>query len=386
MDDAPRREDRAQRLEALTRTDRDSDMGRLLRRFWQPVAVSRDVASGKAKFLRILGEDLTLYRGASGRAYLVAARCAHRLTLLHTGWVEGEEIRCIYHGWKYDGAGQCVERPAEDDIGPPKIKIASYPVHEYCGLVFAYLGDGAAPPFDLPRKPAFERDGGLVFARQQVWACNWLQQVENSLDAVHVSFVHQAGRIGAFGQAVTRSIPDLRYEETDAGVRQIATRSKTNVRVSDWTFPNNNHITVPGFQPGDPWIDVGVWMVPVDDAHTARVSLVAAPSGGPDFDRRLTDYQERKGDYNPADTHEALFDGVFPEDKAFALTSAQDYVAQMGQGTIADREHEWLGKSDAGIVFLRRLFFREIDAIRAGRPAKDWRRLQHATELPVQVA
>ncbi|HXQ51581.1 MAG TPA: Rieske 2Fe-2S domain-containing protein [Stellaceae bacterium] len=386
MDKDARLEQRAERLDALTRTGRDSDMGKLLRRFWQPVATSRGLAQGKAQFLRILSEDLTLYRGASGRAYLVAARCAHRLTLLHTGWVEGEEIRCIYHGWKYDGTGQCVERPAEEDEGIPKVRIASYPVHEYAGLVFAYMGDGPAPAFELPRKPAFERQGGHVFAKKQIWPCNWLQQVENSLDAVHVSFVHQAGRAGTFGQAVSRTIPKLAYEETDAGIRQIATRSNTNVRISDWTFPNNNHISVPGFRQGDPWIDVGAWMVPVDDEHTARFTLWGAPSGGPDFDRRLTDYAERMGDYNPSVDHDALFNGIYPDDTTFALTNAQDYVAQMGQGIVADREHEYLGTSDAGIVFLRRLYLREIEAIRAGRPTKTWRPLPHAAELPIQVA
>ena len=200
-----------ERLRALTATGPDTDMGRLLRRFWQPVAVSHSIKPGDAKPLRVMGEDLTLYRGESGRAYLVAGRCAHRLTVLHTGWVQGEEIRCIYHGWKYDGTGQCTEAPAEGAGAAARMKIAGYPVHEYCGLIFAYMGSGVAPAFDLPRKEAFEKAGLIVFARLQVWPCNWFQMIENSLDAVHVSFVHLAGKVGPFGEAVTAAIPKLDY-------------------------------------------------------------------------------------------------------------------------------------------------------------------------------
>src|SRR5579871_5384805 len=173
-----------ERLALLTQTGPGTEMGRLLRQFWQPVAVSTSVKTGTARPLRVLREDLTLYRGESGRAYLVASRCAHRLTLLHTGWVQGEDIRCIYHGWKYDGSGQCNEAPAEGPATAAKVKIAGYPIYEYCGLIFAFLGEGVAPPFDLPRKAAFERPGLLVLARIQTWPCNWFQMIENSLDAV----------------------------------------------------------------------------------------------------------------------------------------------------------------------------------------------------------
>src|SRR5260370_11461290 len=120
----------AERLKLLIETGRDTDMGRLLRMFWQPVATSHSVTAGQARPLRVMGEDLTLYRGESGRAYLVAGRCAHRLNVLHTGWVQGEEIRCIYHGWKYAGDGQCTQAPAEGPAAAASIKITSYSLHE----------------------------------------------------------------------------------------------------------------------------------------------------------------------------------------------------------------------------------------------------------------
>src|SRR5262249_16223731 len=187
-----------EKLKLLSQTGPDTEMGRLLRLFWQPVATSHSVKPGQAKPLRVMGEDLTLYRGDSGEAHLVAGRCAHRLTLLHTGWVQGDEIRCMYHGWKYDGAGQCTEAPAEGPASAPRVRMAAYAVYEYCGLIFAYLGEGAPPAFGLPRKEAFEQSGLIMFARIQVWPCNWFQMIENSLDAVHVSFVHLAGKVGPF--------------------------------------------------------------------------------------------------------------------------------------------------------------------------------------------
>src|ERR671926_500887 len=119
--------------------------GRYLRRFWQPLARAEDVAPGEAKPVRLVGEDFTLYRGEAGTAHVVAYRCAHRGTQLSTGWVEGDCIRCFYHGWKYDQTGQCVEMPAEDPSFPPKVQIASYPTQEYLGIIFAYLGEGEPP-------------------------------------------------------------------------------------------------------------------------------------------------------------------------------------------------------------------------------------------------
>jgi len=146
------------------------------------------------------------------------------------------------------------------------------------------MGGDAPPEFDLPRKAAFELLNLLVFARIQVWPCNWFQMIENSLDAVHVSFVHLAGKVGPFGEAVTAAIPKLDYSETDAGIRQVATRSETNVRISDWSFPNNNHIVTPGRTKDAAWVHRGVWNVPVDDTHTYKVGVYAIPSAGAEAD------------------------------------------------------------------------------------------------------
>lgn len=376
----------AERLNLLPQTAADTLMGRLLRHFWHPVARSELLKPGKTLPLRILSEDLTLYRGGGGEPHLVGGRCPHRRTVLHTGWVEGDNIRCMYHGWQFDGMGRCVQRPAEDDSRPSREKISGYPLREYCGLIFAYMGGGEPPAFELPRKDVFERPNGLLFTRSETWPCNWFQQIENSLDATHVSFVHRWGDVGTFGEAVAATIPQLEYLETDAGIQQTAIRSTNSRRVSDWTFPNNNHISQPGLCHDDPWIDVGIWMTPVDDTHTTRFILYSIPRSTPDADQRITRYFDEFGDYEPANFHDELFlDRRMPKDTLMQLTSAQDYVAAVGQGPIAERSVERLGKSDLGIVFMRRIFFREMDAIRDGRRIKRWRKLDHATDMPHQI-
>jgi 5,5'-dehydrodivanillate O-demethylase len=373
--------------EALTQTGPDTDMGRLLRKFWHPVALSRDVANGSAIPVRLFGEEFTLYRGQTGTAHLIGGRCRHRRTVLHTGWVEGDEIRCMYHGWKYDGSGRCTERPAENDEKgvPEKCKIPGHAVHEYAGLIFAYVGAEPAPAFDLPRKDCLEGRDVLIVATKETWAINWFQQIENSLDPVHVSFVHQTLRVGEFGRAVTTNIPELSYIETEAGLEQTAKRPNGNVRKSDWTFPNNNHVVVPGMQTGDPWIDFVIWMVPADDQHSTRFTLYALKPTDEAQTRRFLGYFEKFGSYNADEHyHELFFEKKPPPEEDFlaGLISAQDYIAQRGQGVITDRAEEMLGRSDLGVITLRRIFYRELQAVRDGAPTKAWGRRPHVGVLP----
>jgi 5,5'-dehydrodivanillate O-demethylase oxygenase subunit len=379
---------RSEQLKLLTQTGRDAEMGRLLRLFWHPIFLSKELAPGDAVPVRVLGEDFTLYRGQSGKPFLVGGRCRHRLTVLHTGWVEGDQIRCMYHGWKYDGSGRCVERPAEKEAAvPASCRIPGHAVHEYAGMVFAWLGEGEAPPFDLPRKDCLEAEGVVVVPTKETWNINWFQQIENSLDPVHVSFVHRTLRVADFGNAVTAAMPDLSYAETEAGIEQTARRADDNVRKSDWTFPNNNHVVVPGLQKGDAWIDFVIWMVPADDEHSTRFTLYALKPRNEAEKRRFLDYFEKHGKYNADEHYDELFHqrkGPPEADFLAGLISAQDYLAQRGQGVIADREHEMLGRSDLGVSTLRRIFWRELAALRDGKPAKAWRKRPHVGELPTQ--
>jgi phenylpropionate dioxygenase-like ring-hydroxylating dioxygenase large terminal subunit len=378
---------RSELLKMLTQTTPGTEMGRLLRRFWHPVALSKELANGAAMPVKVLGEELTLYRGDTGAAHLVGGRCRHRQTLLHTGWVEGDRIRCIYHGWQFAADGSCTQRPAEKEAQPPAAcKIPGYPVHEYCGLVFAWLGEGPAPEFDLPRKDALEAEGVTIVATKERWRINWFQQIENSLDATHVSFVHRTLRVASFGDAVTAAIPELSYAETEAGIEQTARRGEGNTRKSNWTFPNNNHVVVPGLRPTDPWIDFIIWMVPADDEHSTRFTLYAMKAQTEEQKQHLLGQFEKYGQYNAEDHCDELFQQrKGPEEgDVIGLISAQDYLAQRGQGVIADRELELLGRSDLGVITLRRLFWRELEAQRNGHPTKQWRKRVLPQALPTQ--
>ena len=361
-------------------------MGRLLRRFWHPIALSADVARGKAVPVTVMCENLTLYRGEGGVAHLVGGRCAHRCTVLHTGIVRNDEISCMYHGWTFDGTGLCTRIPAESRPRARDVRILAYPVREYCGLIFAWLGEGAPPAFDLPRKHVFEDPDRFATAKREVWDCNWFQQVENSLDAVHLSFAHMWGVPAQFGAMVSGNgeIPELSYEETSSGVRQTAKRSNSNVRVSDWTFPNNNHILAPGPTKTSAWGHVSVWAVPVDDQRTMRYRLFSVSETDPAIREKV----RRDQDYDPADHAADLFAQKLEGIPDQGLISAQDYVAVRGQGDIVDRGAENLSTSDAGVIFLRRIFLRELEAIRAGHGSKHWTPLVEAVALaepPVHV-
>ena len=369
-------------------TSRGTLMGTLLRQFWHPVARAESLEKGKARAVRLLAEDLTLYRGESGEFHLIAARCAHRGTLMHTGWVEGDQLRCMYHGWRYDGSGLCTEIPAETQPRSRPVKMAGYPTRQYAGLVFAYLGEALAPAFDLPRKQALEDAARHRVVLDQKWDCNWFQQIENSLDPVHLAFAHRWGKLTNYGEGrKATATPTQSYEETSSGVRQrYSTGAKD--RISDWTFPNYNHLIVPGAQSDDPWSEICAWTVPVDDETTIRYRVYSYPSSASAQAGRVA---SESPDYNPADHYDALFN----RDEAARLQAldvvdlqfftAQDYVAMRGQGRIADRVNENLSVSDAGVLFLRKLFLREMEAIRLGQPTKKWAPLAEKVELPVQV-
>jgi 5,5'-dehydrodivanillate O-demethylase len=343
--------------------------GRYLRTFWQPVSLSRDLAPGQAKPLRILHEDFTLYRAEDGQPHVVAPRCAHRGTQLSTGWVEGDCIRCFYHGWKYDAAGQCVEMPAEDASFPPKVRIKSYPTEEYLGLIFAYLGEDEPPP--LPRYPYYEEAADTLVVGSRIKPYNYFNEVENSVDPVHVAFVH---RDSEFTESGLIGVPRVTAAETEFGLEVRAARPDGSVRVTYLEMPTVLHIKIepPDGQAG--WRDFILWRVPLDDGHFHSF-FVIAPRGEAASGRQPGRFARASGP-----TEFELGDAIIAGRLRFEeipdrtlLISVQDYVAQRGQGVIADREHERLGRSDAAIILLRQLWARELRALAAGRPLTSWR-------------
>ena len=183
----------AERSERLTRIGPGTPMGNYMRRFWHPVAASaefRKDAELPVIPLKVLGERLALFRAEDGSLGLVAERCPHRGAALSYGMVEDDCIRCPYHAWKFDKQGRCVDQPAEPDDSPLKteIRISAYPVQEVGGLIWAYLGPLPAPL--LPRwefavREDYEQDVGISRL-----PCNWLQVAENTMDPVHIEFLH----------------------------------------------------------------------------------------------------------------------------------------------------------------------------------------------------
>lgn len=233
--------------------------GRVLRSAWQPIYVSDKLPCNKAAPLRILGEDFTLYRGASGRPYLIASRCAHRAALLSTGWVEGEQIRCLYHGWRYSGDGQCTEQPAERRSFADRVTVPAWPTREHLGLIFAYLGGGEPP--ELIDLDAYRAEDGFVEAKASIRPWPFFNQLENSVDEVHFNFTH---RTSCFADAgLNDVIPDIECEETGYGILRIGRRGEV-VRKSHIIMPNCMYSMVVDVLGG--WTEHLAWRVPVDEA------------------------------------------------------------------------------------------------------------------------
>lgn len=362
----------------LVRTGPNTPAGRYLRSYWQPIYYSKDLMAGRAVPVRIMSEDFTLYRGESGKAYSLEFRCAHRGTQLSVGSVEGECIRCFYHGWKYDGSGQCVEQPAEPESFANKIKIRNYPTQEYLGLIFVYLGDGAAP--ELPRYPEFETSNALLETKDDsyVRACNYFNNLENSLDTTHVGFVHRDHR-GAFDGL--KDSPTLSAEESDWGITFRVRRPSGATRTTQFGMPNifHMHTSIPS-DPEIGWKESLIWWVPIDDANHRQFRINLVPVSGQAAEIYLRRQQElrSKVDMAHADLAEQILAGKLHltdvDSNRTDKVRLEDDIAQIGQGRIADRNHERLGRADVGVILIRKLWLRELLAQEEGRSSKEWRR------------
>jgi 5,5'-dehydrodivanillate O-demethylase oxygenase subunit len=349
--------------------------GRYLRKFWQPVCCSYELAIGQALPMRIMDEDFTLYRGESGAAHLVGSRCAHRGTQLSVGWVEGDCIRCFYHGWKYDGSGQCVEQPAEAETFAPKVRIPSYPVKEYIGLIFAYLGEGEPPP--LPRYPRLEsREISLDVAGLKR-ICNYFNNIDNSLDNAHVRFVHRRHRDAAHDQIVLGD-PTISVEESEWGITRYVKYPDGKVLTFFFGMPNINFINGQVVDPVIKRADVLVFKVPVDDQNhihfEVRAIALTEERGRAWIEERRE--MRAKAERDRPELVRAILAGklrlseVDPNRIDFVML--EDEVAQTGQGSIAPRSNEHLGRSDRGVFLLRKIWERELRNLVEGRPIKQW--------------
>lgn len=374
-------------LEDLEPVGPGTPAGRYFRRFWQPVARLRDLPAGRAKPLEILGEHFTVYRGENGTPHLTDYRCPHRGTPLSLGWVEGDALRCRYHGWKFDASGQCIEQPNEDRPFCQRVAARRYPTEVYAGLVFAWLGDGAPPPF--PRYPDIERPGVVIADPVEVLPCTYWNRFDN--DHSHIPWVHRATALRT-GRKDLLVIRHERMEETAYGWR--AHRSVKGgapgheatlgaARLTHWFMPNVRLFFIPsrakGFQGRELWDTKMVWTVPVNDTSHAAFDITHTPVEGAEAEEYVRARAEQEEEHETRwDLAEKILAGEMTlEDLPADMTgytsfTIEDYTTQVGQGPIRGRSPENLAPTDARLVMMRRLWLREVGALVAGRPLTDW--------------
>lgn len=365
----------------LTRTGPGTLGGRFMRLFWHPVCRSEDLKAGHAKPLRIMGFDFTLYRGEAGVAHAIDFRCSHRGAQLSVGYVEGDCIRCLAHGWKFDASGQCVERPGDVEHERPSTHLRGYPTREYLGLIFVWFGEGE--PAALPRYPALEREG-IRDVTVDLLPCNFFFSLEN--DATHVPFTHR----DLLPARNLVGIPKVWAEETDFGVAHYDQwPGSDSAGVAHKGIPNVGYIVPTAILLAKkvPSALHVSWRVPIDDERhtTFRVNLlpVTGDVAREILARRPANFQDRS---KIGEIGDAVLAGKLRiadiEDRTH-IEFIQDYVAQVGQGDVSTRDRENLSASDRSTVLFRRIWKREMQALAEGKPLKQWR-LSDAIEPPQQ--
>jgi 5,5'-dehydrodivanillate O-demethylase len=350
----------------LTRVGPGTPMGDLQRRYWHPIGGVEEMADRWTKRVRLLGEDLVLYKDRSGTLGLIGEQCPHRRASLSYGIPCDDGIRCPYHGWKFDATGACVEQPNEPAGSTFKDKVdhPGYPVETLGGMIFAYLG-----PLPAPLLPRWDGFAGARAIRMIGWApfnCNWLQAMENSLDPVHTEWLH--GRLHEFveeklGNTYTMSRRHLKidFAEFEYGVYKRRLLEGQSEDADDWQvghpvlFPN---ILAVGSGGGDLWrLHHYQMRVPIDDTHSMHYWYHA--------------YEIPEGREVPAHLLERVPFYEFPtRDEAgeYVLDTidAQDIMAWETQGPIALRDRERLGTTDRGVILFRTMLKRELEKVANG--------------------
>ena len=373
--------------ERLTQVGPGTPMGELMRRYWQPIAAYSELSQNPTKAIRLLGENLVLYKDRSGKLGLLEASCAHRRVHLLYGIPEDNGLRCPYHGWLYDETGQCLEMPAEapDSTFPSRVRLKAYPVEELGGLVFAYLGPAPVPL--VPHWGPFVNEG----VRDIGWAivgCNWLQVQENSLDPMHGEFLHRyfsnyvMERQGLLEDRGTlkhgrdyKAAPGL--ENNWRGAAKIAHHTKVGFTIFDHgilkhrliegedeaTSPSwriGHPILVPNYEHGGGGGGFQI-RVPMDDTHTYYIWYgVRDAAPGENAHQAPEDIPVYRTPMPGVDEN-----GI-PLWDLFDNNSGQDHMAWQSQGPVMRRDLEKLGQSDVGVIMFRRLLNEQIDIVEDG--------------------
>jgi 5,5'-dehydrodivanillate O-demethylase len=354
-------------------------MGNLWRRYWLPIAASAQMEKEPTRAVRVLGENLVLYKDRSGTLGLVQEACAHRRVNLLYGIPEQKGIRCPYHGWLYDEQGRCLEQPAEatGSTFKDRIKLTAYPVKDFAGLIWAYLGPEPAPL--LPRWDLFVWDDVLRDIGSAVLPCNWLQIMENGLDPVHVEYLH-----GLFSNYVLERLgrADLkRRMDLMTGAGKAPLRPWHHVKIGFDVFEHGiikRRVTEGETEEGENWrvghpavfpniLRVGAGgmygfqiRTPVDDHHTLHFWYSC--------------YRLEEGQTMPKQEAIPHFEVPVPIEHAQAKApwslldnnGGQDTMVWITQGPTADRSVERLGESDKGIILLRRLLKEQLAIVEDG--------------------
>jgi 5,5'-dehydrodivanillate O-demethylase len=354
----------------ITRVGPGTPMGEVMRRYWHPISASSELNDGTpTKEVRLLGEDLVLFRSAIGEVGLIEPSCPHRKANLSYGVPEPEGIRCAYHGWLFDVSGNCVDQPSEPAGSrfKDKVKIKAYPVQELGGLIFAYMGPEPAPL--LPRWDILEWTGVTREISSVMLPCNWLQCMDNSLDPVHFQWLHRYWG----GWNVRRKLPAEEREEFD---RIGLSRGRDHIKVGFDRFEHGivKRRLMEGETEEDEWWRIGhpilfpntlrvaqdhwhsfQYRVPVDDTHTLHMLyMVRVPeAGAPPLEEDTITFEPRE----LYDEQGRLNNTIVP---------AQDEAAWVMQGPITDRTTEHLGITDVGIILFRKMIEEQIKIVEDG--------------------
>ncbi|MBB95170.1 MAG: ring-hydroxylating oxygenase subunit alpha [Rhodobacteraceae bacterium] len=383
--------------DTITRVGPGSKAGAVLRRYWQPAALSDELKGNRPVVpVRLMGEDLVLFRDEEGKLGLIQRHCPHRGADMCYGRLEDNGLRCPFHGWHFNRDGQCVEQPAEPEGSRmhEQIKATSYPVQERNGIIFAYMGPGAPPEF--PEFDCFRAPETHVFAFKGLWECNWLQAMEVGIDPAHASFLHRflvdEDTSKSYGKqfrdkAANTDIPmtkllrdyprpEIQVDETDYGLRLTALRhmedGRTHVRITNQIFPEA--ICIPMSRE----MTITQWHVPIDDENCYWYSMFT--SFGEPVNKELMREQRLKEhrlpDYAPLKNKRNNY-GYDPEEQGTQTytgmgmdINVHDQWAVESMGAIQDRTQEHLGKSDVGLIRYRRLLRAAIEAVETGDESK----------------
>lgn len=382
--------------DTITRVGPGTPAGEVLRRYWQPAALADELAGHRPVVpVRLLGEDLVLFRDEDGQLGLIGRRCPHRGVDLCYGRLEDNGLRCPFHGWHFDRTGQCVEQPGEPEGSRmhENIRTNAYPVVERNGVIFAYMGPGEPPAF--PGFDCFRAPDSHVFAFKGLWACNWLQALEVGIDPAHASFLHRfledEDPADSYGKQfrdtaadtevpMTKLLrdfprPAISVDDTDFGMRITALRDlgdgRTHVRVTNQIFPEA--ITIPMSRE----MIITQWHVPIDDESCYWYAMFTSFGDPVDTEvmraqrleeHRLPDYAPKKNaanmwGYDPDEQRSTTYTGMGLD------INVHDQWAVESMGAIQDRTEEHLGKTDTAIIHYRRKLRAAIAALENGDDA-----------------